>query len=319
MALISFLIIFLNLINNSYHYLIIPFKLFNSQPNLNDNEIDIENFILEINKNQIYSGISFGTPQLNLKVFYTMEQTFSGIFSNYCPKQSNSSYNPFDSSSYKNSTPFNIKVRSIINASLSTDIFSLYNDIQFKSKQNMENFEFLIGKLDKYNEKDVELNTYCGMLGLLIKSNQGYLYNENFMRHLKKEKIINSYSWGLFFFDKEGSYKIKDEIKNNYDGFYIVGFNETDYSVLFQFSEVINTYYIENKTFNGLGINFDEIYFYESPKNITKYIINSKNTLVELYLDNNFIFSNSIYFKNIKEIFLENISKVIFVLRKILI
>ena len=63
------------------------------------------------------------------------------------------------------------------------------------------------------------------------------------LRHLKKEKIINSYSWGLFFFDKEESYKIKDEIKNNYDGFYIVGFNETNYPEMFKYSEVLNILY----------------------------------------------------------------------------
>ena len=188
MTLIYFLLIFSFLINNSYHYLIIPFKLFNSKPNINDSiEIGIEDFIREINKNQLYSEISIGTPESHLEIYYTMKETFSGIFSNYCPKDSNSSYNPFDSSSYKNITPFNIKVWSIINASLSLNIFTLYNDLQFNSKQNFKNFEFLLGKLDKYNEKDVELGKYCGMLGLLMKSYQGYLYNENFAS-LKERK-----------------------------------------------------------------------------------------------------------------------------------
>ena len=135
-----------------------------------------------------------------------------------------------------------------------------------------------------------------------MKSNEGYLFNENFVRHLKKEKIIDIYSWGMFFFDKEGSYKVNNDIKNTYDGFYILGFYEQNYSEIFKASNIFNTYAIENIAFKGIGINFDTIYFYDSPNNITKYIC-SNNTLVELCIDNNYFLSNSAYYNKIKEIF----------------
>jgi len=291
------------LIKNFNNYIIIPFKFTNKEIYLNDSSIDnIDQFIKEINKNKIYSKISIGTPEKDLEIYYTMEKTSSAIFSNYCLKGTNTSYIPNLSTTFKNSTPYNIKVWSIVNASLSQDIFSLYNDLQFSNKIKIENFDFLVGLMKENDEDYIEYGKYCGMIGLLMKSYEGYLFNENFVRHLKKEKIIDTYSWGMFFFDNEGSYKVNNDIKNAYDGFYILGFYEQNYSEIFKASNILNTYAIENIAFKGIGINFDTIYFYDSPNNITKYIC-SNNTLVELCIDNNYFLSNSAYYYKIKEIF----------------
>ena len=304
MTLFLQLLIFLLFLFKSFNnYIIIPFKLTNKEIYLNGSSIDnIDQFIKEINKNKPYSKISFGTPEKDLEIYYTMEKTSSAILSNYCLKGTNTSYIPSLSSSYRNSTPYNIRVWSIVNASLSQDIFLLYNNLQLTNKTKIENFDFLVGLLNEIDEDYIEYGKYCGMLGLLMKSYEGYLFNENFVRHLKKEKIIDTYNWGMFFFDKEGSYKVNNDIKNEYDGFYILGFYEQKYTEIFKASNVFNTYAIENIAFKGIGINFDTIYFYDSPNNITKYIC-SNNTLVELCIDNNYFLSNSAYYNKIKEIF----------------
>ena len=128
---LQLLIFLLFLIKSFNNYIIIPFKLTNKEIYLNGSSIDnIDQFIKEINKNKPYSKIPFGTPEKDLEIYYTMEKTSSAILSNYCLKGTNTSYIPNLSNSYRNSTPYNIKVWSIVNASLSQDIFLLYNNLQ---------------------------------------------------------------------------------------------------------------------------------------------------------------------------------------------
>ena len=67
---------------------------------------------------------------------------------------------------------------------------------------------------------------YCGAIGLMQKHNEYYLFV------FKDEKIIDSYSWGMLFFDKE-SYYLYNEVQNKYVGLYIAGINKEDYPNIF--------------------------------------------------------------------------------------
>ena len=103
---------------------------------------------------------------------------------------------------------------------------------------------------------------------------------------------------GNIFFDKEKSYKIDYSIQNKYDGFYIAGISEDDYINIFKSANITSTY--SSKTNNFISLN--KIFFYDSPKNETEYLI-SNDTSIELILDNNYIITGIEYYEKIKEIF----------------
>ena len=101
----------------------------------------------------------------------------------------------------------------------------------------------------------------CKRIGLLKKYTYPSPY-ANFIDYSKKIKnIIDSYQWGIFFFDKEKSYNIDEEIQNKYDGFAIIGLNENDYLNIFKTKEITSVYQLMSKT-TGIGGKFDSIFLF---------------------------------------------------------
>ena len=295
-----YLLIKLLIIKYSNNYIILPFKSTHLNLNLNDNydkKIYYVDFLLsELNKNQLYSIVPIGNPPKNLEFYFTMDNTLYPVLSGYCPNESISSYNPNLSQNFKNLTEYIVTVGPIINGAIAKDNCSFYNELNLSGMKYIENFEFLVGN---YSSSSIELNKnkYCGMLGLYKSSPGGYAYAKNFIKFLKEEKIINSYSWGLFFFDKDKSYNIDSKIQNEYEGFYIVGIEDEDYLKIFKTSNISNVNSIDN------NINF-KIYFDEPSKSNTN-IICSYNSLVHFIVDYNYILADKEYYNNIVKYFFQ--------------
>ena len=301
-TLYFFKIIVFILINYSYSYIILPFKSKNIELNLNNSIIQIENILSEINKNQLYSFISFGNPQKNLEIYFTMEKSFYAILSNYCQKPIYTTYNPFFSKNYRNkSNTFPISFDSIDNGIVANDNCSFYNDLNLTNSKIIDSFEFILGNNTSPDFKNLDSDKYCGMLGLVQDPNEHFLFAQNFISYLKQRKIIDSYAWGLFFFDKEKSYNIDYNIQNKYDGFYIAGITDDDYLNIFKTTNITNDF--SKKTNNY--ITFDKIFFYEISSKKKNEILVSNNTSTELVIDNNYIISDIVYYNTIKKSFFQ--------------
>ena len=294
-----YILIILTLINNANNYIILPFKSNNIEISFNDDAFDkVKDFLSEMNKNQLFTLIPFGNPQKYIEFYFTMEKTIYSVLSNFCPEGTFSSYSPHFSKTFKNLSKEAFSFDTITDGFRAEDNCSFYTDFNLTESKIIDSFEFIIGNNSSPGYKNMEPDKFCGSLGLVKNPNEHYLFAKNFICYLKEERIINSYSWGIFFFDKEKSYNIDYNIQNEYDGFYIAGISEDDYLNIFKTTNITKTY--SSKTNNFISVN--KIFFYDSPKNKTEYLI-SNDTTFELVLDNNYIIVGIEYYEKIKEIF----------------
>ena len=296
------LIIFLIIIKTN-SYIVLPFKTTNIEINLNDNSKNkIDYFIKEINKNQLYTILSFGSPPKDIEFFLTSEKSFYAILSNFCFEDSLSTYNPNLSENFKSLKTNIISYGSVNKGSLVRDNCSFFIDTNLTKYKKVDNFCYLFGNYSNPENKKLSQDKFCGVIGITKENYDLYFYDENFIIYLKKEKIIDSYSCCFLYFDKENSYNINESIKNKYDGFYIIGINEKDYFNIFNTRNIKIGYFAKSNHFDFFGYNFDKIFFYDSFNNE---IICSNNTLFEVVLDYNYILSDKEYFNKIKKYFFE--------------
>ena len=301
--IIIFYLLFLTLFIESNNYIVLPFKIKNLEIDLNNNSINpIDNFLSEINKIQmLYSLIQFGEPPKYLEFYFTMEKSIYTVLSNFCPEETFSLYNPYFSQTFKNKSTNSISFDTIVNGSIAQDTCLLYTDLNLTKYKIIDSFEFILGKSSSPGNKKLEPEKFCGELGLVKNPNEYFIFAKNFINYLKEEKIINSYQWGIFFFDKEKSYNIKDDILSKFDGYYIGGITEDDYFNIFKTTNIISI----NSPKTNNYITFNKIYFYDSPNNKTEYLV-SNDTEAEIILEHNYIMSSIEYYKQIKSYFFKN-------------
>ena len=283
-------------INYSNNYIIIPFKSTKEKYNITfANSTDfISKFKKEMSKNKFYTTLQIGDSKKDSIFFFTMNDYFA-VLMNTCPKGMISLYEPYESSSFTYDPQSTCTYYDLFKAKIGNDNFLFYNNQQMNEKVII-NSDILVDN-QTYPSSKYELNTYCGKIGLVVREYYPYNY-VNFISHLKQKDVIQSYQWGMFFFDKEQSYNINKEIQNNYDGFYIAGLTENDYINIFNTDKIYNTY-MEMKLYTMIGGNFDKIYF-----NYLNDSINcSEVTNFEIDIEKNYITCPKDYWKNIKKYF----------------
>ena len=288
---------------NSNCYIVLPFKFTNipfQEPN-NSSDSIIENFLSQININQLYATLSLGNPPRNIDFYLSMEQTYFSVLKNNCLKGSNSSYDPSLSDTFKNETPYNISIGSWGKACVATEKCSLYNDVYLSKTISLDSLEFIFGNNTSSKIKNFEMNKLCGNVGLMKQSFNIFLSSNNFIYYLKNNKIIDSYSWGIFFFDKENKYNntyidIDNNIYSSYDGFFIAGITNNSYLEIFK-SDTIDNSYTTNQVYWDININ--KIYFNTTEN---EYIC-SNNIKMFFSIDLNYIIADQNYYKKIKEYF----------------
>ena len=119
-SIFIFLIISIYLSNN---YIIFPFKITNSKLNItyDDSSNFVTRFLSEIDKNRIYTNISIGEPKKNVIMFLTLEDSYFRILKNFCPKEMNSSYNPYFSKTFHISNEFSFSLSDLIVTMIAND------------------------------------------------------------------------------------------------------------------------------------------------------------------------------------------------------
>jgi len=298
---IFYFLFILIIFKNSNCYIVLPFKFTNIpfQEPINNSFSIIENFLSQININQLYATLSLGNPSRNIDLYLSMEQVYFSVLHNNCLKGSNSSYNPSLSDTFKNETPYNISLGSWGKACKATENCSLYNDLYLSKTISLESLEFIYGNNTSTKNENFEINKLCGNIGLMKNSFNIFLSSNNFIYYLKNNKIIDSYSWGIFFFDKENKYNntylnIDDNIVSSYDGFFIAGITNNSYLEIFK-SDIIDNSYTTNQVYWDININ--KIYFNSTENEF----ICSNNIKMFFSIDLNYIIADQNYYKKIKE------------------
>ena len=280
----------------SNSYIILPFKSVNPKYNISngDSKNFVINFLKEMDKNKIYSKIQIGEPTKEVLMYLSMEDSYFAIIKNYCSKEVISTYDPYSSITFSIDTEKSVYASDLLNTKMCNDTIIFYNDTKFREKLII-NFNFLITNKTTKTIDDYLPDSFCGKIGLLKK----YTYHNSyaiFIDYLKKLNLIQSYQWGIFFFDKEKSYNINEEIQKNYDGFYIVGLKEDNYLNLFKTNDISNAYILMTRAKN-IGGKFDKIYF-----NNSKEEINCDNELnFDMNIEHNYIICKKDYYENIKK------------------
>lgn len=241
----SFFLINFILFQNSYNYIVLPFK----KTNIPFQEIitnsTIENFLSQIDTNQLYTTLSFGSPSKSIDIYLSMEQLAFSILSNNCLRGSYSSYDPSLSNTFKNETPYTNSIGFISKACIATEQCSFFNNINLTENINSGDFKFYLGNNSSpKNPKNIDSDRLCGIAGLIRSSYNNNLNNYNLINFLKKNGKIDSYSWGIFYFDKENSYNVDKDIQSKYDGLLIAGITNNTYLDIFKTENVYNYIFI---------------------------------------------------------------------------
>ena len=299
---ISSLLIIHLLIQSSNNYIIFPFKTttipFKERQNATIKSI--ENFLSQININQLYTTISFGNPPKSIDFYLSMQQSVFSILSNNCLKGSESSYDPKLSSKFNNQSSYHISFGKISKACLANDECTFYNDLKLSKNYSFDAFLFLLGNNSSpENEDFIDSNRLCGTVGLMRYSyNTDYTIN-NLIYYLKQNKVIDSYTFGIYYFDNENSFDIAQDIRDKYEGFFIVGISNNTYLDIFKTHEIYNSYL--SSTINW-SIKFNKIFFNDSQYEI----MCSNDTMIYFVMDYNYISCDEQYYNNIKNYFFKS-------------
>jgi len=304
-----YMLTFLSLYKIINNYIILPFKITNISFSEINGKFDdpVQEFLYKINFNKIYTPISFGTPKNTIDFYFSMNEYISSIGLNSCLKNSESSYSPYNSQSYKkifeNNNQENENYKSYI---LSNEQCTVFKDLDLTDNITFNSFEFYL-KDSEDNDNDnndslIDSNKFCGTIGLNRFPASNYFNKKSLIYTLKQNKIINSYSWGLFFFNPDKLYNVDDDTQDEYDGFFIAGATLDDNIDIFNTELVCNVYAEENSLY--WTFYFDRIFYYETINNKTEYVC-TNNTKVELVIDLNYIISDEQYYKDIKKIYFQ--------------
>ena len=306
-----YMLIFLSLYKIINNYIILPFKITNISFSEIKGKFDdpVQEFLYKINFNKVYSPISFGIPENTIDFYFSMNEYISSISLNSCLKYSESSYSPYNSQSYKKIFENNQENKNYNFHILSNEHCSLYNDLDLNDNITFNSFEFYLKDNEDNNNDNsgvgdslIEQNKFCGTIGLNRFPASNYFNKKSLIYTLKKNKIINSYSWGLFFFSPDKIYNVDDDTQDKYDGFFISGVTLDDNIDIFKTELVCNVYAEENYLY--WTFYFDRIFYYETINNKTEYFC-TNNKRVELLIDLNYIISDEQYYKDIKKIYFQ--------------
>ena len=287
--LIYLILIFSEFFKSSKTYIVLPFKINNPKSNSN-----ITKFFNELLDNKLIITLPFGTPQKNVDFYasmneyiYFLEETSNNVDNDY---SKSNSYHFKESKTFNNKTK-TISLVQLKQSYLGEDNIYVYEDINLKSTKEMT-LPFYYGSREENSFLNDKNKKVIGQMGFQLENRPFRLYEyECFINQLKKNQIINSYSWYVHYFDNTN--KI-----NNFDGAIIIDiFNPKFYSD-FPFLKKDDDYNTINvKDMDHIlswTFDFDKIYY---NYNDTKFDIIVK--LAGLAFETDFIHCPEIYFESI--------------------
>ena len=157
-----------------------------------------------------------------------------------CRNNSLSTYEISNSKFFKNLTNYIYQISYIRNASYSSDKFLFFKDLNLNENISISNLNFLYGnntfKKDVFNKEKI-----CGYLGLRTESSSEPHKDYNFIRVLKKIKVIPSYTWSIIYFNNSNMNNFKlinENVINKYEGFLLCGIEEKDIKNIYSTEDI---------------------------------------------------------------------------------
>ena len=275
-------------------YIVLPFKI--HHPNNYENITKLFNELLD---NKLIITLSFGSQQKNIDFYASMNEYI--YYLEECSKNNIDNYYITSSEyDFKESKTFNNKSKIFAISQLKTcflgeDKIYLYEDINLSSLKEMSLMFYYGSKEENFNMND-KSNKLFGLIGFKQGNDPFRLYEyEDFISVLKKNKLINSYTWYIHYFEE------KNKI-NNFDGAIILDILNSKFFNDFPSLKKEDDYNTINAKDLALILawtfNFDKIYYFY---NETKYEI---DILVSgLAFETDFIHCPEVYFESIKKNF----------------
>ena len=281
------------------NYIVIPF---NREEKVINTSLSIEKqleYFLE--KDNIISTISFGEEQKGLELYLSLNEFIFSLSNDACLKNTNSSYNPLLSKSFKNTTDcidIYINIKKYCRA---IEKCTIYNDIYLNNNISIYNLSFIFG-VNAYSGKIDNTSKICGNLGLQIFNKNGNQFrNDYFVNSLKQSNIINSYAWSILYLNNTIE---KNDILNytnkDYDGLLICGINENDYLSIFK-TDNIKSIKAGNRGYDIYWdiTNIKISYIYSNQNKNYESLDNRLTFNIEI----NYIIGSKSFFNSIKETF----------------
>ena len=301
-------LIFISFFNFSFEYLVIPFHYLNDKSKMNYNleKITGKEF-LELTTNKLVTSISIGSPSKQLELYIQMDYKLFFIGKGYCEKNSISSYEPEESTTFKkNSSFFPYPFDDLRNMTIGNDSCTLYDSYKLDKNTTLKGLHLLYGSKINLLNDIIYKDKICGILGLKLHDMQDSYYTK-FQSHyltnsLKQNNISNYTDWVIEFFNDEQKKKNK-----GYDGYLIVGAGDNTYlQNIKKIDENKIEYSYCASLSNAHEWSFDNknIYFIY-PKDNNKTFMDNKYKKVEINLDLDYYFATKEYFDYIKNSFFQ--------------
>ena len=299
------IIIYICLFNISFEYIVVPFHFINdrTKTDYNLNQITGKEF-LELTTNKLVSTISIGNPLKSLELYITMDYNLFFIGKGYCEKNSQSFYEPFSSSTFKNESFFPYPFDDLRNMTEGNDTCTLYSNYDLNTNVTLNGFNLLYGSKVNILNDIYYKDKVCGIMGLKLHQMQDSYYfkfsSYSLENSLKKNNIGNYSYWTIEFFNDEQKKK-----NNGYDGYLILGAGDQKYlkdQKNFDAEDITYTYC--NTLSNAMEwvISLREIFYEFPPNNKTKM---DKFLKIEFNFDLDYYFVIKQYFESIKSTFFE--------------
>ena len=293
-----YFLLFFNLIIFSKNYIVIPFNSDKLKRKKDINKYPINqdiDFIIE--KDKLFTLINLGNDKIEL--YLTNDFFYFFLGNGLCRNNSFSTYNPLNSKNYKNLTDYIHRVSYIVNASISSDNCLLFNNLELNNNIFLENVTFIYG-VNTFTKEIINIEQICGFIGLQTESGENSFREYNFIKILKKNKIISSYTWSIIFFSNSTlkNYNIIDKnIINKYEGILLSGIEEKDIIKIFSTKDIRSTKAKPRYSVIDWGFIFSEVYF--DNQNRTKKSNYQNKVHIVFNIDLDYIICTEYFFKHL--------------------
>ena len=294
--IILYLTLILIEVKFSYNYIVFPFN--DVKSNNKDKEESIQESINNFLSNeQLYTLITL-SDNLTTELYLNTRFYYFFLGKGLCRKNTLSQYSLQKSHYFKNVSYCPNNFEDINDVCYSKEKFSLFSNIKLNENITLNNLDILFGT-NRYNKENYDLNKICGYIGLQIEYNNLDNKEYNFIKILKKEGIIPTYTWSILYFNDKLNYFLPDTIRNNNQGLFIFGLEEKDYKEIFLTEDIRTTHAKPRFGMLEWGLFFNDIYFLNKTNSEKSSYQN--NIKISFDLESKFIIGTKYFFDNIEK------------------
>ena len=294
--IILYLTLILIEVKFSYNYIVLPFN--NIKLNNNNKEESIQESINNFLSNeQLYTLISL-SDSLTTELYLNTRFYHFFLGKGLCGKDTLSQYTLQNSNYFKNISYCTNNIEDISEVCYCKEKFSVFSNIKLDENITLYNLDFLFGT-NRYSKDIHDINKICGYIGLQLEYNNLDYKEYNFIKILKKERIIPTYTWSILYFNNKLNYFLTDTIRNKNQGLFIFGLEEKDYKEIFLTEDIRTTKAKPRFGILDWGLFFNDVYFLNKTNSEKSSYQN--NIKISFDLESEFIIGTKYFFDSIEK------------------